>query len=256
MSKEVNVLCLIPARMGSSRFPGKPLAQIAGKPMIEHVYQRAKASNLLTALAVATCDIEIRDYVESIGGHAIMTSNMHERASERCAEALSIFEKDSGMVFEVVVMVQGDEPLFNPEMISQVVEPLLKDESVSISNLMSPISDVESLNNRNFVKVVCDLRGNALYFSREPIPSQTFTQHLNMNRQLGIIAFRRKALLEYINLSESPLEILESVDMMRFLEHGQKIRMVTTNLGSQSVDTPEDLKIVEGLMALATTNLR
>ena len=168
----MNILALIPARMGSSRFPGKPMAKILGKPMIGHVYDNVKKNNLINELAVATCDGEIYNYIESIGGRAIMTSDKHERASDRCAEALLKIENEDNINFDIVVMVQGDEPMVHSEMISQAVQPLIDDPNIFITNLLGRIIDEKEFHDKNTIKVVCDNNQNALYFSRESIPTK------------------------------------------------------------------------------------
>ncbi len=241
-------IAIIPARMGSSRFPGKPLAKILGKPMIGHVWERVSRSRSLAATVVATCDAEIRDYVTSIGGTAIMTSDRHERASDRCAEALLKAEEMNGTRYDVVVMVQGDEPMTHPGMIDEALAPLAADASVKITNLLGTISDAAEFEDRNCIKVVCDLHGNALYFSREPIPTRCKSASIPMGKQVCVIPFRREFLLEYTRMSPTPLEIAESVDMMRILEHGGKVRMVPTTHATYSVDTPADLARIEQIM--------
>jgi len=244
----MKILALIPARMGSSRFPGKPMAKILGKPMIGHVYERVAKSPLLTMTAVATCDKEIFDYIESIGGKAVMTSDVHERASDRCAEALLKLEEEYQTSYNIVVMVQGDEPMTHPNMISEAVEPMLSDSSIQVVNLLGSIQTIEEFEDPNCIKVVCDTQGDALYFSRAPIPSRTMGSIIQMKKQVCIIPFRRDFLIEYTNLSPTPLEIAESVDMMRVLESGRSVRMIPTNYSSSAVDTPEDLTKVEKLM--------
>jgi 3-deoxy-manno-octulosonate cytidylyltransferase (CMP-KDO synthetase) len=244
----MKILALIPARMGSSRFPGKPMAPILGKPMIGHVYERVSKSSLLDVTAVATCDQEIFDYIESIGGVAVMTGAQHERASDRCAEALDTLEKANNTRYDVVVMVQGDEPMTHPDMIAEAVQPLLDDVSVQVVNLLGEIKDVAEFEDRNCIKVVCDLQRNALYFSREPIPTRCKVAEIPMGKQVCIIPFRRDFLLEYTRLAPTPLEVAESVDMMRVLEHGMKVRMAPTRYSTQAVDTMDDLKKVERLM--------
>jgi len=242
------IIALIPARMGSSRFPGKPMAQILGKPMIGHVYERVSMSSQLTLTAVATCDKEIYDYIESIGGIAVMTSDKHERASDRCAEALAKLEEINKTKYDIVVMVQGDEPMIHPDMINEAVQPMLSDKSIQVTNLLGKIESVEEFEDRNCIKVVCDLNSDALYFSREPIPTPTKTDEIPMFKQVCVIPFRRDFLLEYIRLSPTPLEVAESVDMMRILEHGKKVRMVPTSFDTKAVDTLDDLKRVEKLL--------
>jgi 3-deoxy-manno-octulosonate cytidylyltransferase (CMP-KDO synthetase) len=198
---------------------------------------------------VATCDIEIYEYIKSIGGNAIMTSNVHERATERSAEALINVEKDSiGILYDIVVMIQGDEPLINPLMISEVIQPLYNRKN-EVSNLMARLKDLTEAANSNFVKVVTDTNGRALYFSREPIPSPTkYKKEIEYFRQLGLIAFTRKAILSFVKLSTTRLEIIESVDMNRFLENQVSIQMSITEYEADSVDTVEDLTIVADKM--------
>lgn len=245
----MNILALIPARMGSSRFPGKPMAPILGKPMIGHVYERVARNRLLKSTVVATCDEEIEVYVRSIGGRAVMTGSHHERASDRCAEALAIIEREDGVKYDIVVMVQGDEPMTHPDMISEAVQPMLADPTLQIVNLLGKIESSAEFEDRNCIKVVCDLQSNALYFSREPIPTRAKAPVIPMGKQVCIIPFRRDFLLEYTRMQPTPLEIAESVDMMRVLEHGLKVRMVPTRHESRAVDTPADLVNVEKLMS-------
>ena len=245
---KLNILALVPARMGSSRFPGKPMAKILGKPMIGHVYERVVQSPLIAQAAVATCDQEIFDYIESIGGKAVMTADTHERASDRCAEALLKLEQEHGIRYDIVVMVQGDEPMTHPDMIAEAVRPMLDEPSIQIVNLLGRISDHSEFEDRNCIKVVCDLNLNAMYFSREPIPTRCKVGDVPMGKQVCIIPFRRDYLLRYTSLAPTPLEIAEAVDMMRVLEHGDSIRMVPTRHETWAVDTPEDLKTVEARM--------
>ena len=245
----MKILSLIPARMGSSRFPGKPMARILGKPMIGHVFERVSKSKQLIATAVATCDKEISDYIKSIGGTAVMTSDRHERASDRCAEALGIIEKMNKTKYDIVVLVQGDEPMTHPEMIDEAVAPMLSNSKIQITNLLGKIDTIEEFEDRNCIKVVCDLEGDALYFSREPIPTRCKTDAIPMGKQVCVIPFRRNFLLEYNRMTPTPLEVAESVDMMRILEHGMKVRMVPTNHKTYSVDTLNDLHRLEKIMA-------
>lgn len=216
--------------------------------MIGHVYERVSKSPLLAVTAVATCDKEIFDYVESIGGVAVMTGGEHERASDRCAEALLKLENKFRTKYDVVVMVQGDEPMTHPDMVAEAVQPLIDHPDVQVVNLLGKIKDAAEFEDRNCIKVVCDLNLNALYFSREPIPTRCKVDRIPMGKQVCIIPFRRDFLLEYTRLAPTPLEIAESVDMLRVLEHGQRVRMAPTNHDTQAVDTPEDLKKVERLM--------
>ena len=243
------IIAIIPARMGSSRFPGKPLAKIHGVPMVGHVYFRTKMCSLLNGTYVATCDQEIYDYVVSIGGEAIMTADTHERCSDRTAEAMLRIESKTGRRVDVVVMVQGDEPMVTPEMIEQAATPLLEDHSLKVVNLMAQMKTLEEFEDPNEVKVVVDLLGRALYFSREPVPSRRKgVKDVPMLKQVCIIPFRRDYLLEFNSLPETPLEKIESVDMMRVIEHGEHVYMVMTATATLSVDTPGDLERVVALM--------
>ncbi len=244
------IIGIIPARMGSSRFPGKPLARIQGIPMIGHVYFRSKMSKSLDDVYVATCDREIEDYVHSIGGKSVMTSNSHERATDRTAEAMLKIEKDTGSKIEIVVMIQGDEPMVYPEMIDDAVEPIAADESMNVVNLMAPLKTMEEHEDPNEIKVVVNREGTALYFSREPIPSRKKgVGDIPMMKQVCIIPFRRDFLLKFNELEPTPLEIIESVDMLRAMEHGYKVNMVMNNSDTYSVDTEDDLNKVDALMA-------
>jgi 3-deoxy-manno-octulosonate cytidylyltransferase (CMP-KDO synthetase) len=240
---------IIPARMGSSRYPGKPLAMLYGIPMIGHVYFRCCMSSLLDEVFVATCDKEIKEYVESINGKAIMTKNTHERCTDRTVEALNKIEKNIEDKIDIVLMIQGDEPMITPGMLDLSLEPLIRDSSINVVNLMAEMRTRDEHDDPNEVKVVTDLNNNALYFSREPIPSwKKGADKVKMLKQVCVIPFRREFLLEYSSLAPTPLEIIESVDMMRILEHGYKVKMVLTDEVSYAVDTPEDLEFVKDLM--------
>ncbi|HEX8118099.1 MAG TPA: 3-deoxy-manno-octulosonate cytidylyltransferase [Pyrinomonadaceae bacterium] len=239
------VVAVIPARMGSSRFPGKPLARLLGRPMIEHVARRAAMCETLGAVYVATCDEEIRAAVEGFGGNVIMTSSAHERASDRVAEAAEHFDA------EVVVMIQGDEPLVTPRMIAASVAPLLEDPSVSCVNLARRIERREEYLDRNTIKVVSDVRGDALYFSRAPVPEGAFADGAAsppVFKQVCVIPFRRDFLREFARLPQTPLERAESIDMLRAVEHGRPVRLVEIEEETHAVDTPEDLRLVEAML--------
>jgi 3-deoxy-manno-octulosonate cytidylyltransferase (CMP-KDO synthetase) len=244
----LKILALIPARMGSSRFPGKPMAKILDKPMIGHVYENVTKCDLLSKTVVATCDEEILKYIESIGGHAVMTSDKHERASDRCAEALEILEQEDSNQYDIVVMIQGDEPMTQPEMISEALTPMLNNKDIIVTNLLGDILNKKEFENRNCIKVVCDLESYALYFSREPIPTRKYGE-VTMKKQVCVIPFTRDFLLEYTKLPPTPLEISESIDMMRILEHGKKVKMVPTKYQTHPVDTKDDLAHVEKLIS-------
>ncbi len=245
----MKVLGIIPARMNSYRFKGKPLANILGIPMIGHCYIRSKMCQKLTDLYVATCDKEIFDYINSIDGKAIMTSDKHDRASDRAAECLLKVEKDLNQRFDIVVMIQGDEPMLKPSMISESFTPLINDKNLKVTNLMAEIDDLSEFEDPNEVKVVVNKRNEALYFSREAIPSlKKFNKEATKLKQVCIISFRRDYLLEFNNMPQAPLEIIESVDMMRVIENDDIVKMVLTNTNTWSVDTKEDLEKVEQKM--------
>ncbi len=245
----MKIIGIIPARMASSRFPGKPLVKIGGIPMVGHVYFRSKMSKVLDDVYVATCDKEIAYYIESVGGKAIMTSNTHERASDRAAEAMLEIEDKIGDKAGIVVMIQGDEPMLFPEMVDEAIKPMMEDNSIHVVNLMAPMKSREEHNDPNEVKVVVDLNNFGIYFSREPIPSwKKSTKAVPMYKQVCIIPFRRDYLVKFNALTPTPLEIIESIDMLRILEHGGKVKMVLTNSDIYSVDTKEDLMKVEELM--------
>ena len=235
--------------MGSTRFPGKPLEPILGMPMIGHVYKRVMLSERLDEVYVATCDTEIFEYIDSIGGKAIMTADTHERCTDRTAEAIQKIKDELGQTFDVVVMVQGDEPMVTPDMIDIAIEEMVKDPELNVVNLMTKIHVIDEFIDPNEVKVVVDLQGNALYFSREPIPSvKKSSENLNWYKQVCIIPFRTPYLFKFNDLIPTPLEEIESVDMMRILEHGDDVRCVETDELVYSVDTLEDLRKVEEFM--------
>ena len=231
--------------MGSTRFPGKPLAPILGRPMIEHVYRRSALSDRLDRLVVATPDLEIAEAVRGFAGDAVMTSPTHERATDRVAEAA---ETTGG---DIVIVIQGDEPLIHPDMIGAAVDPVIEDETVFCSNLTERIRTVEEHENPNTIKVVMDANCDALYFSRSPIPGigpDGFAA-APLYRQVCIIPFRRENLDRFLELAPTPLERLESIDMLRVLEHGLKVRLVETPFRTLSVDEPGEIRAVEEAMA-------
>ena len=240
---------VIPARLGATRYPGKPMALIHGMPMVGHCYHRTRLTPGLAATYVATCDEEIAAYVRSIGGSAIMTATTHTRAMTRTAEAVEHIESATGEAVDIVVMVQGDEPLILPETIAESLSPF-RDPAVEIVNVMSRLRTLEQFVDKNNVKVVVDQNNDALYYSREPIPSPwRGVEGVPMYMQTGIIAFRRDVLLRFNRMAETRLEQIESVDMNRVLETGGRIRMVLTEAITIGVDTPQELKDAEKLMS-------
>lgn len=211
--------------------------------MIEHVVRRAAICDRLDEVFVATCDEEIRTAVEAMGCAVLMTSAAHERASDRVAEAAEHVGAD------IVVMIQGDEPMCTPEMINAAVAPLLAIPSVACVNLACRINSLNEYLDRNTIKVVRNVHGDALYFSRSPIPAHDFMgEHTPVLKQVCVIPFRRDFLREFARLPPTPLERAESIDMLRVLEHGGRVRLVETDAVTHAVDTPEDLRLVESLM--------
>jgi len=244
----MSTIAIIPARMSSTRFPGKPLIDIYGTPMIGHVYYRTKMAKQVDVTYVATCDQEIHEYIESIGGNVVMTSDSHINAITRTAEALIKCEEKEATKFDCVAMIQGDEPLVNPANIDKAIDALKQDDTLNVVNLMSVIETDVEFDDKNNVKVVVDLNGNALYFSREPIPSRWQEKNVKRLKQLGLIFFTRDSLIWFNQLDRTPLEIIESVDMLRVLENQDRVRMVEVAGENVGVDTLSDCKMAIDMM--------
>jgi len=232
----MQVVAIIPARYASTRLPGKALKEIAGQPMIEHVYERTAQAERIDRVIVATDDRRIYDTVEDFGGEAKMTSKDHTTGTDRLAEVA----KD--LTAEVIVNVQGDEPLIVPEMINQAVNPLVADADLKMGTLKKRIPE-EKADNPNLVKVVTDQEGFALYFSRAPIPYPR-AGTADYYKHIGLYVYRRDFLLHYTNLEPTPLEKEESLEQLRVLENGYRIKVVETEHDCIGVDTPEDLEQV------------
>lgn len=242
-------IAIIPARMAATRFPNKPLAPICGIPMIAHIYKRASLESVFDEVYVATCDQEIFKYIEAIGGKAVMTADTHERCTDRTAEALLIIERELSTKFDIVGMVQGDEPLVTPQIFRDAIGILNSDLTLPLVNIMGMINTIDEFESPNTVKVVVDNDFNALYFSREPVPSRKkFDKEFSKYKQTGMIFFRRESLIDFNCMHPTPLEKIESVDMLRILENGKKIRMVLTKNDCYGVDIPSDIKKVEAYM--------
>ena len=240
----MRVAAVIPARMGSSRYPGKPLCDIQGLTMIEHVYRRTRMSDAVDETYVATPDPEIRDEVESFGGEAIMTGS-HPRATDRVAEAAE------GLDADIVVVMQGDEPLVYPDMLDAAIAPVRDEDGVKVTNLAKPIPNEEEYRDPNNVKAVVDEDWNALYFSRSPIPHVHDGTYADapVYHQVCVIPFEREFLFEFTDMAETELERVESIDMLRLLENGYDVRLVETERETYPVDTPEDHERVDEMMA-------
>ncbi len=245
------IVAIIPARYHSNRFEGKPLAEICGKPMIQRVYERASSVSLLSRVAVATDDDRIADCVRSFGGEAVMTRRDHNSGTDRLAEAVEIM----GVAEEdVVVNIQGDQPLFPPEVVEQVAGPLLEDLSLPMATLIYKIVREEEIDDPNHVKTVFDIHGRALYFSRATIPFQRDSMEVrppSYYKHLGFYAYRKGFLLTFVGLLEGEWERLEKLEQLRALEYGYEIKVVETEYDSVGVDTPKDIKQVEKLMMRA-----
>ncbi len=242
------VVAIIPARYHSNRFEGKPLALIAGQPMIQRVYERACAVPLLKRVAVATDDSRIADCVRGFGGEVVMTRADHVSGTDRLAEAATLMNIDE---HDVVVNIQGDQPLFAAEVVEQVAGPLLADPALAMSTLIYKIVRPEEINDPNHVKTVFDRQGRALYFSRSPIPFQRNPEEFpapTYYKHLGFYAYRKGFLLTFVGLPEGEWERFEKLEQLRALEYGYDIKVVLTEHDSIEVDTSKDLKRVEAMI--------
>jgi 3-deoxy-manno-octulosonate cytidylyltransferase (CMP-KDO synthetase) len=243
----IHVVGIIPARYGSTRLPGKALCTILGKPMIQRVYERCRGAAGLDAIYVATDDTRIAEAVHGFGGRALMTSPNHPSGTDRLAEAVASIEAD------VVVNIQGDQPFLDPGMITEAVEPLLSDPAIDMATLMHRLEREEDLADPSVVKVVTDLAGNALYFSRSLIPYPRQSAAHAVFEHVGLYVYRRDFLLKLASLAPTPLEQIESLEQLRVLEHGYPIRVVETHCHDSafsgfSVDTESDLLRAEAML--------
>jgi 3-deoxy-manno-octulosonate cytidylyltransferase (CMP-KDO synthetase) len=257
MPTDNKVIAVIPSRWASSRFPGKPLALIKGKPMVQWVFEQACKAETVSEVIVATDDTRILEVVNDFGGTAIMTSTKHETGTDRIAEVVRERECD------IVVNVQGDEPLIPPENIDRIVRPLMEDTSASIATLRILIKTRQDLMNRNITKVVVDSSNSALYFSKAPIPwnrdewSDDLTKNSSFDplqpfwyKHIGLYAYRKKFLMEFGDLPESGLEKMEKLEQLRILENGFQIKVVETDQDSIGVDCKADLELIEKHLAM------
>jgi len=241
---KMRAIGVIPARYGSTRLEGKPLKDIGGKPMIQLVYEAAQRAQLLQAVYVATDDERIVRAVEQFGGNVRMTSADHKTGTDRVAEVAA------GIDTDIVVNIQGDEPLINPAMLDELIQPFVVEPELPMSTMCVPILEEEALNNPNVVKVVFDQRGYALYFSRSLIPYPRKMDNFQAYEHLGIYAYRKDFLLTYVGLPQSRLEINESLEQLRVLEAGFRLKVVasTQPYDGISVDTQEDLESVRQIV--------
>jgi 3-deoxy-manno-octulosonate cytidylyltransferase (CMP-KDO synthetase) len=237
------VIGVIPARYASNRLPGKPLLDLAGKPIVQHVFERARQTETLNDVLVATDDERISRAVSAFGGKAVVTPTTIQSGSDRTAYAVR------GLKADVIVNIQGDEPFINPEMIDETVQALLDDQQIEVSTPVRKIDSSEELLNSSVVKVVLDENKHALYFSRSVIPflrvlqdRQDWTKKHQYYKHIGLYVFRKEFLLTFTQWDRSPLEQAEQLEQLRILEHGHRIKCVITEHDSFSVDTPDDLE--------------
>jgi 3-deoxy-manno-octulosonate cytidylyltransferase (CMP-KDO synthetase) len=241
----VKIIGIIPARYSSARFPGKPLVVIDGKTMIQRVYEQALKCNKLTKLVVATDNDAIYSHIRCFGGNVLMTSVYHRSGTERCNEIVEILQK-SGEYYDYVINIQGDEPFINPEQISQLIY-CLGNGQTQLATLIKKITNPEELSNPNVVKVTVDKNGSALLFSRSPIPftrganQESWLSVTNYFKHIGIYGYQSKVLGAIVNLPETPLETAESLEQLRWLEHGFRIKTQVTEFESIAIDAPADL---------------
>ena len=241
-----HVIGILPARWGSTRFPGKPLHRIAGKPLIQHVWERCQACGLLAEIIVATDDARILEAVENFGGRAVMTSPDHPTGTDRIAEALAAIPAATH-----VINIQGDEPLIEPSLIDQLAATMTGDPALDMATAANPLDPADpAVADPNVVKVVTALDGRALYFSRSPLPYfRNPVPGLNVLRHKGIYAYSRAFLERFVTWPPSPLEQAESLEQLRALENGASIKVLLTNDTSPGVDTPEQARTIEHLLA-------
>ncbi len=238
------VIAIIPARYSSSRFPGKPLALINGKPMIEWVYKSVSQVDALNNVYVATDDARIFNAVTAFGGNALMTSVDHTCGTERLAECACILNLDDE---DIILNIQGDEPLVCPEMVLDLLS-VFDSQDVYMGTLKKRIDNESDLNNPNVVKVICNVDGYAIYFSRYAIPYMRVKGRTKCFKHIGVYGYKKRFLLEFSDMERTPLEETESLEQLRVIEHGYKIRVKETNYDTVGVDTPEQIFEVERLL--------
>lgn len=238
-------LGIIPARWASTRFPGKPLHPIAGKPLVQHVWERCQQCSMLNQIVIATDDSRIFDAAQAFGAEAVMTSDSHPTGTDRIAEATAAFPEATH-----VINIQGDEPLIDPALIDQLVVTLHHDAGISMATAANPITDDALLDDPNVVKCVLALNGDALYFSRSPLPyRRADSPGLQLYRHKGIYAYRRDFLEKFVTWKPSPLELAESLEQLRALENNARIKVLITDDESPGVDTPEQAQQIEALFS-------
>lgn len=246
----MNFIGIIPSRYASTRFPGKPLADIGGKMMIQRVYEQS--SKVLPSVVVATDDQRIEQAVKNFGGKVVMTSPNHRSGTDRCCEAVKNFEALSGLTFDVVINIQGDEPFIHPEQIQELMS-CFDDETTQIATLVKEVDENEEIFDVNLPKVLLNHRSEAIYFSRSPIPyvrnveKDKWMEKHTFFKHIGIYAYRLDILKKITQLPPSSLEIAESLEQNRWLENGYKIKVAKTAYETVSVDTPDDIEKMKKL---------
>ena len=251
-------VAIIPARYASTRFPGKPLALLGGKPVIQWVWENVSAMPELACAVVATDDERIAEAVEGFGGRAVMTASTHRSGTDRCGEVVRKL-REEGQTFDVAINVQGDEPFVRQEQLRSLVD-CFADGEVQIATLKTAIHSTAELMSPNNVKVVCDLRGRALYFSRQPLPHvrgvepEQWTERHPYFKHVGIYAFRTETLEALVRLQQSPLELCESLEQLRWLENGYEIQVKETAVANIGIDTPADMALAEQYLTKERNN--
>jgi 3-deoxy-manno-octulosonate cytidylyltransferase (CMP-KDO synthetase) len=246
MSKNV---VIIPARWSSTRFPGKPLHQIGGKPLLRHVWERCQSAKKIESTIIATDDMRIAEAAFAWGAEVALTSPKHQSGTDRIAEVAARAKN-----FSIIINVQGDEPLIQPQLIDRMVETLLKNREIAIVTAAHPFENSRDALSPHQVKVVVDLAGNALYFSRAPIPSTNSGGSSLLLRHQGIYGFRRMMLLQFVKWKPTPLEQAESLEQLRALENGVRVHVLVTKHGSPGVDTPSDAEAVAASLRKGSTS--
>jgi len=231
----MKITAIIPSRYNSNRFPGKPLKDICGKTMVQRVYEQVKKVNLIDIVIIATDDQRILNEVKKFKGKVVMTSKNHKTGTDRLVEVAKKIDSD------IIVNVQGDEPLIKPSVIESAIEPLLLDNTLEMCTLKHLIKDEEKINNPNVVKVITDKNNNAIYFSRSKIPFARNSKKFKYYKHIGLYVYRKDFLLDYDNMDPTPLEKQESLEQLRLIENGYKIRVIETKYNSIGVDTKKDL---------------
>ena len=238
----MKILGIIPARYASTRFPGKPLVDIAGKSMIQRVYEQAKKCSQLSEVIVATDDDRIFEHVQDFGGKAVMTSSSHQSGTDRCAEVAEKYPE-----YDVIINIQGDEPYIDPEQISKLIS-CFDEANTQLATLIKKVLSEQELHNTNSPKVIINKNSEAIYFSRSPLPHirgqepQHWLQHFTYFKHIGIYGYRADILKQITKLPVSRLEKAESLEQLRWIENGYKIKVAETEIETVAIDTPEDLK--------------